>query len=324
MKKLITILCMLLILSSLVSCSTGTKEPKSSNSPVAQPTATPDARPDATTPPVDDKQLIKIELKNTTISAGEGVTVNDKVATITKGGTYEISGTLNYGQIIIETDQKVFLILKNASIRCNTSAPIYVKKADHVYLTLEEGTTNTLTDGKTYNLAAGEDEPDAALFSKSDMTISGKGTLNITAQYNDAIASRDALIIESGIINVNAANHGIKGKDFLSILGGDITVIAGNDGIKSTNTSDTALGYVIIDGGNIKITAKDEAISAVTNVNIKSGMTTIITENNAIKAGKTIEISGGTVNIQTEDKSFLCAEQKISSEANVTVNGKKI
>ena len=329
MKKFFVLVCVIILILSLAACtnSNSTQSPNTSI-PTSDPDleqGAPDTKPEQTMPPVDSSGAVKIELNETSISAGEGVKVDGNIATITTAGTYEVSGNLKEGQLRVDADNcEVYLVLNNASIHCSNSAPLFVKKADHVYLTLASGTTSTLTDGNVYSYESGVTEPDATLFSKADMTIGGTGTLDVVSKYNDGIANRDTLVIESGTINVNAVNHGIKGKDFLSILGGNIQISAGRDGIKSTNDTDWSLGYVLIGGGKIDINAQDEAVSAVTSVKISGGKIHINTENNAIKAGTTVEISAGEVNISTKDKGLVCQEEKIGNNANVTLNGSKL
>ena len=329
MKKFFVIICVIMLALSMVSCTNSdTNSSTSTSVPTSDPDleqGKPDTKPEQTMPPVDTTNAVKIKFDQNSISAGEGVTVNGNKATITAAGNYEVSGELKDGQLCVEADDcKVYLILNNAKIHCSNSAPLFVKKADHVYLVLASGSVNTLTDGSVYSYEAGVTEPDATLFSKADMTISGEGTLNVNSKYNDSIANRDTLVIESGNINVNAANHGIKGKDFLSILGGNVKITSGRDGIKSTNDTDSSLGYVIISGGVIDINAQDEAVSAVTSVKITGGKIKIATENNAVKAGNAVEISGGEVNISTKDKDIVSTEEKIGKNANVTVNGSKL
>ncbi len=266
-----------------------------------------------------------IKLEGTSVSVPSGVTADGSSAVITGAGTYEITGSLDNGQIIVNSTGNVTLVLNNADIKCDHSAPIYVISAGHVYIQLPEGSTNTISDGASYSLEPGANEPDAALFTKADMTVSGEGTLNVNANYNDAVAGRDSVTIESGNINITAVNHGIKGKDYLSIKGGNITVNAGNDAVKSTNDKDASLGYLEISGGTLTLTASDEAISAITRVSISGGTVNIDTKNNAVKSDGNIEITGGTVDIKTEDKDFVYTGECIIGEnADVTSNGEKI
>lgn len=329
MKKFFTLICVIILVLSLAACTnSNTIQNANTSIPTSDPDleqGAPDTKPEQTMPPVDSAGAVKIEFKETAIEAGDGVIVDGNTATITSSGTYEVSGDLKEGQLRVDADNcEVYLVLNNASIHCSNSAPLFVKKADHVYLTLAGSTTNNLTDGSFYTYEDGLNEPDATLFSKADMTIGGTGTLNVVSKYNDGIANRDTLVVESGIINVSAVNHGIKGKDFLSILGGTIKITAGRDGIKSTNDTDSSLGYVMISGGEVEINAQDEAISAITSVKISGGKTHINTENNGVKAGKSVEISAGDVTISTKDKGIVCTEEKIGKNANVTLNGSKL
>lgn len=331
MKKFIVYLLLFVMVISFAACSSQTNNDVSvstqsaNNNPPDLEQGTPDTKPDATTPPVDSSSSIIINFNNLEAINSEGVVVNDNAVTITAAGTYEVSGKLNNGQLIVDADDCiVYLILNNADIYCQNSAPLFVKKADHVYLSLANGSVNKLSDGSSYSYEPGITEPDAALFSKADMTISGTGTLEVKSNYNDGIANRDTLVIESGIINVDAVTHGIKGKDFLSILGGTINVRAGVDAIKSTNDVDSTLGYIVISGGTLSLDAQDEAISAVTSVTVSGGNIDIDTANNGIKANTKIEISKGEVKILTDDKGLVCDNEKISSAANVTVNGAKL
>lgn len=265
----------------------------------------------------------QISLNGTSITAGEGVVVDGPTATITAAGTYQISGKLDDGQLLVDTAGAVTLILDNADITCTTSAPLYIKEAENITITLAAGSANSITDGANY-LPADATEPDAALYSKADMIITGDGALTVNASYNDAIAGRDTLLIENGSITIKAANHGIKGKDYLMINGGTITVDAGGDGIKSTNDTESALGYVEINSGTLQITAADEGISAVTGVTVTGGDITVTTENNGIKTDGPVAIAGATVNIKTADDGIVCLAQTISDTAIVTVNGELV
>jgi len=89
----------------------------------------------------------EITLNGSSISAGSGVSVDGTTATITKAGTYEITGSLEDGQILVDASGEVTIILNNADITCSTSSPIYVKEAKKVVITLADGSVNSITDG---------------------------------------------------------------------------------------------------------------------------------------------------------------------------------
>ncbi|MDP4172902.1 MAG: carbohydrate-binding domain-containing protein [Bacteroidota bacterium] len=261
--------------------------------------------------------VIPIVLNGTSITAStSGAAVNGSILTITSSGTYSISGTLNNGQIIVNTEDKaiVRLILNGVNISCSASAPIYVKKAEKVILCLSDNTTNTLVDGSIYILEnAAIDEPNAALYCKSNLTIFGNGTLKVSGNYNDAIASTDGLIIKSGNINVSSKDDGIRGKDYLIVRDGNVTVNAKGDGLKSDNSEDATKGYIQIENGTFDITSTGDAIAAETDVIIKkanisitsgggSSKTVSSTESaKAIKGIVYVLIEGGSFNISSAD-----------------------
>lgn len=247
-----------------------------------------------------------ITLNGDSIEAGAGVTVNGSTATITVAGVYEISGMLGDGQIIVDTQdtENVTLLLAGVDIHNEKSAPIYVANAEKVIITLAEGTQNNLSDGATYYYPDESDEPNATLFSKDDLTINGTGSLNVTASYNNGIASKDDLKIASGTITVNATNDGIKGKDSVAILAGNITISAGADGLQSTNAEDAGKGYIVIEGGTLNIIAGLDGLQAETSLLVSDGVLEIVTGGGSVSSTSSIETSGrrmeGNPN-QTED-----------------------
>ena len=170
---------------------------------------------------------------------GDKITCNDgkvsgSTVTLTKAGTYRISGSLSDGQIIVEAGKEddVVLILDGADITCSTGAPIAVMQAGNASIELAEGTENTVTDGANYVFPdPATDEPDAAIFSKDDLIISGGGKLTVTGNYDMAIHSKDDLDILEGTLVVTSVGDGLKGKDSVTIQGGDVTITAGADGI---------------------------------------------------------------------------------------------
>ncbi len=127
---------------------------------------------------------------------GTGAEAKDGSVTITAPGTYVLSGKLNDGQIVVDVQDKenVRLVLNGMELQSSDSAPIYIKEAGKAIITLQEGTANTVSDGKTYVYPdASADEPNAAVFSKADLTVNGTGALIVHGNYNNGIASKDDL-----------------------------------------------------------------------------------------------------------------------------------
>lgn len=212
---------------------------------------------------------------------GGGAAVSAGTVTITVSGVYEIIGTLADGSIVVETDKDtdkntVFLILNNAFITSQTSAPLYVKSAKKVVILLADGTENTVYGGS--GCAVNENqEPSAAVFSKDDLTITGGGKLTVKAEYNDGITSKDVLKITGGVLDITAKADGIVGKDSLTITEAAITVNAGKDGLRSTNDTDAGMGNVMIQSGTLNITAANDGIQAETLLQIDGGSLTVTT-----------------------------------------------
>lgn len=230
--------------------------------------------------------------------------VGDGYIKIENGGDYVLSGDYS-GQIIVESEENVHLILSGVTIY-NAMAPIYVKSAKNVCITLVTGTVNTISDNSEYTYEDGENEPAAAVYSKADLTINGDGELIVNANYDKGIHSKDDLKIIAGKITVNSVGDAIKGKDCLLIKDGEITITTGVDGLKSNNDSNEEKGYVIIEGGKIKISAGDDAVHAESWLIVYGGEINI-TECCEGLEGKKVEIYGGDINIVSSDDSINAA-----------------
>lgn len=205
-----------------------------------------------------------------------GVMITDNTITIKSSGVYSLSGKLDDGQIIVDTDSKdkglVRLILNGADINSSTNAAIFVKNAEKTVVSLQEGTENYLSDAKEYVYEdAEEDEPNGALFSKDDLTINGAGSLVVKGNYNNGIVGKDDLKITDGNIEIEAVDDAIVGRDVLAVKDGTINIQAGGDGLKSTNDKDATKGTIAIEGGNFEITSTSDGIQAETSIFIADG-----------------------------------------------------
>ncbi len=98
--------------------------------------------------------------------------------TIKDEGTYILSGSLSDGMVIVDAEDtdKVQLVLNGVSISNAQSAALYVRSADKVFVTTAAGTGNTLEHNGSSYIAIDENNIDAAVFSKSDLTLNGEGT----------------------------------------------------------------------------------------------------------------------------------------------------
>jgi hypothetical protein len=209
---------------------------------------------------------------------------------ITAEGTYIFSGTTTGHQIRVTLGdtEKAQIVLSNAHITSSDGPAIYITSGDKTFITLAEGTENSLTDTTNYTLEDG-DEPNACLFSKSDLTINGTGTLTVIGNYNHGVYSKDDLSLVSGTLNVTAINDALKGKDFVQVASGTYHLTAGSDGIVSSNTDDGALGYIVIQDGNFTIHANNDGIQAETLLQIEGGTFDILTGGGSANASYTTD-----------------------------------
>ena len=197
--------------------------------------------------------------------------------TLSQEGCYLISGILADGAITVDAakDSKIQLILNGVSITSSTGAPIYIRQADKVFITLAEGSENCLANGGSFE-AIDENNIDSVIFSKEDLTLNGTGSLTIISPAGHGIVSKDDLRITGGSYTVNATGHGIAGKDAVSIAAGTFTIESGKDGIQAENDEDTALGNLYICGGSFQITASGDGISAGAAMQIDGGEYTVL------------------------------------------------
>lgn len=278
---------------------------------------------------------------------GNGVSISGNQITLSAKGTYLISGSLSNGSIKVSasTEEKLHLVLSNASVTCSDGPALYVESADKVFVTLADGTENLLADGSSYTVTESADSsaPDAALFSREDMTINGSGALTVRGNYKHAIVSKDDLVITGGKLSITAKNVGLNGKDCVKICGTDLSITAGSDGIRSDNTEDTNRGYVYIKDGDLEINAENDAIQAETVLKIEGGSFNLKTNGGSansstdaggnfrpgwgstssssstesckgLKAGSDILISGGVFSIDSSDDS-------IHSNGSISISG---
>ena len=254
-----------------------------------------------------------IDLANPT--ATDGVSVENGTITITSGGTYRLTGEYS-GQVKIEAAKTdtVRLVLDNAKITNSTGAAINVVSAAEAIIYTAAGTTNTVADEANYT-ATGDDDPDAAIYSTANLTLTGEGSLSVEGAYEEGIHTTGGLVIASGTLEVNAANTGIKGKDYVDITGGIVNVTAAQDGIKSTNTDDESMGFTRLSAGSVTVSAGDDGLKAPHTLEISGGTLNIEKSNEGIEA-QYINILDGDVTVNSTDDGINASLKDSSSDTS--------
>lgn len=280
----------------------------------------------------DSKTATHITLNKNAISvSGNGASASGSVLTISAEGTYVLSGTLENGQIIIDAPDtdKIQIVLNGVTIHSEAHAPIYIKQADKVFLTLAADTLNTISDGNTYSLSEVDSNVDAAIFSKADLTINGSGALTVTANYKHGIVSKDDLIVTGGTITVNANGQGLSGKDRVKIADGTFNLTTKSDGIQSDNTEDPTKGYIYISGGTFNITSETDGLQAETVLRIDDGTFDISTGGGSANASTNAQGNpqedwgkwGASAETESNDTTASTSAKALKSGSELIING---
>lgn len=264
----------------------------------------------------DEETAVTIELTGDSATANsDGVQISGSTVTIEDEGTYIVTGTLDNGMIIVDADDSDMLqiVLSGADVTNQSSAALYIKNADKVFVTTAKDTQNSLTVTGNFQ-SIDENNIDGAIFSKADLTMNGAGTLTVTSAEGHGVVSKDDLVLTSGTYEITAEKQGLSGKDSVRIADGVYTITAGKDCIHSENEDEQTLGFVYIAGGTININAAGDGISAYSYLEICDGTFEINTGSEAVistsetndsfkglKAGESLVISGGEFVIRAED-----------------------
>ncbi|MGN0492007.1 MAG: carbohydrate-binding domain-containing protein, partial [Acutalibacteraceae bacterium] len=257
-------------------------------------------------------------------SAAVAVDEGEDIIKITAEGTYAVTGSHTQINVNAPDTAKIKIVLKDAEIVNSTGPAIYIEAADKVFITALEGTESSVSDGAEYSAEYSDSNVDAAIFSRADLTLNGKGTLNVNGKLKCGIASKDDLVICGLNLNVTSAGRAIEGKDCVKSTDASVSISAGGDGIKATNTEDAGRGYVYIESGSFEITAANDGIEAETALKITGGKFTVKTGGGSENGSVHTESFGGRgfmKNTPTESTEDTESAKALKCSSLITVDG---
>lgn len=264
----------------------------------------------------DPSTVVDVTFMGSSIEVSDSlpVYVSGSRMMIRSAGVYRFTGTLDDGQIIVNTriPGLVKLVFNGVRVGSSTNSPICVLDADEVEIVLEPSTDNFVSDATEYIFGSPSvSEPNAAVFSRSELVINGTGTLTVEGNYNDGVASKDGLTIDGGSISVSSVDDGIRGRDYIIVKNGSLVLNVGGDGLKSDNWENASLGYILIEDGIFEVVAGGDAIMAQTDVlitagdfNLESGGGSngrVIGSSKGVKGTNSVTIEGGVFVIDAAD-----------------------
>ena len=190
------------------------------------------------------------------------------VLTISKPGTYEITGSVSKGQIFIDLgkdaegdpDAKVNLILNNVEITCTVAPSIVVYNAYECGNTKKKNAAFDVdTSNAGFNLILAKDSINlingsyvAKIYEDGTTEEDIKnGDAKKKYKFDGAIESFVSFNIQSeenGKLIVNAEKEGISSHLHLTIESGEIEINASNDSI---NTNEDKVSVLTINGGSV-------------------------------------------------------------------------
>lgn len=277
---------------------------------------------------------VKITFTNSAITAdsNDGLEIDGTNLTITKSGTYLLSGTCANGSVKVKKSTTgVTLVLQGLSLTCEGTAPLVCGKSTEVTIIVGANTENTLADTENNNEENGNTQAENAVIKCKDgsqVTLCGTGSLTIQANAKNGIHSgattqeegEAGLTIRELTLNIGAANDAVNAEAVLNVESGNLSISAGDDALHCDNT--LSIGADNTQGPTIAISDCNEGLEGAA-VNVLSGEVNIVSTDDCINAANPdlsgfdyhLNISGGSVTAYTR------TGDGFDSNGGITISG---
>ena len=276
----------------------------------------------------------KITFTNSAITAdsNDGLEIDGTNLTVTKSGTYLLSGTCANGSVKVKKGATgVTLVLQGLSLTCEDTAPLVCAKSTEVTIVAGANTENTLADTENNNEETGNTQAENAVIKCKDgsqVILCGTGSLTIQANAKNGIKSgattqeegEASLTIRELALNIGAANDAVNAEAALNVESGNLSISAGDDALHCDNT--LSIGADNTQGPTIAISDCNEGLEGAA-VNVFSGEVNIVSTDDCINAANPdlsgfdyqLNISGGNVTAYTR------TGDGFDSNGDITISG---
>ena len=229
--------------------------------------------------------------------------------------TYVLSGQTADGSFSLSGSYKCTVSLAGLTMTNTSGAAINITNSKRIQISAKNGTVNTLADSS-------DGSQKGCIYSKGQIQLQGKGTLNVAGNTSHAIKSGDYITVKNLTLNVTSAvKDGISCNGYFQMTSGTVNISGvGDDGIQAdldgtTSTGETAdhddedSGNVYLEGGSLTVSITAAAAKGV-------------------KAEGDMKISGGTVSIVTTGNGAYDSDEQdakgcaaLKSDGNMTISG---
>lgn len=271
-----------------------------------------------------------------TCSSGNSSQVSIVNTDISHEVTYNVSGSSTAGSLVIKADYKMTVNLDNVNLTSPLGEAMRFKCGKRIELVMAEGSNNTFADtndnGQTPDPL---DNHKACIYTKGHLEITGAGTLNVTGNYNHAIAAKEYIKVKKTVNAINilgAVNDAIHAGQYFQMNGGTINIdgTTVGDGIQVEFKTDDLGAFVEDEENTGEVTITDGTINITMAANPDSDPDDPdpYQDTKCIKADGNVTITGGTLVLNANARGSrgiqadgdLSISQAEGSTTSITIN----
>lgn len=229
--------------------------------------------------------------------------------------TYVLSGSSSDGEFALSGSYKCTVSLAGLTLTNPSGAAINITNGKRIQISAKNGTENTLTDGS-------DGSQKGCIYSKGQIQLQGKGTLNVAGNTAHAIKSGDYITVKNLTLNITSAvKDGINCNEYFLMESGNVSISGvGDDGIQADLDGDSSTGET-----------SDHEDEDSGNIYLEGGTLTVSISASAakgVKAAGDLKVSDGTINVTTSGSGAYDSDERdakgcagLKSDGNMAISG---